>query len=413
MKEENKIRTSPRWGSTTKLIVALTFLTIIVLLITFYHSVVGPLLVAFIVSYLLHPVADFLCHKLRFSWGLAVNIIYLIFIILVLFVAISGGVFLINQLQSLIIFIQGAIKDLPAFLDSFSTQRYYIGPFLIDMSRLDLSSLINQLLGAAQNLIGQMGSVLGQAASSAAVMFGWGFFIIMISYFVLAESKGTNDFLANLNLPGYENDLRILEHQLARIWNAFLRGQIIVSTVNMVLYTIILASLGVHYFYVLAFVASIARIIPYLGAWLTWITFGLVAFFQGTTLFGMDPFSYAVMVVIFAILADTIMDNMITPKIMANSLKVHPAAVMVAAIIGISWIGIIGVILAAPVLATLKLFGNYALMKFFDKNPWNELERISNEQEGNKTGLMRMLWDKIVLFIKSIASSRNGKNDSN
>ncbi|MCE1255476.1 MAG: hypothetical protein LWX83_18250, partial [Anaerolineae bacterium] len=51
--------------------------------------------------------------------------------------------------------------------------------------------------------------------------------------------------------------------------------------------------------------------------------------------------------------------------------QVHPAAVMVAALVGLNWLGIIGVILAAPVLATIKLLGTYALMKLMDKNPWD------------------------------------------
>jgi predicted PurR-regulated permease PerM len=275
------------------------------------------------------------------------------------------------------------------------------------MSRLDFSSLTNQLLGTAQNMIGQLGMIIGQAASSAVVVFGWGFFIIMISYFILAESNGTTNYLAKFHLPGYEDDLQRLEIQLDRIWNAFLRGQIIVTSLNMVLYTIVLGGTGVQYFYILAFVAGIARIVPYIGAWLSWITFGLVAFFQGTTFYGMNSLSYALMVVILAILVDTAMDNMVTPKIMSNSLKVHPAAVMVAAIIGISWLGIIGVILAAPVLATLKLFSDYALLKLLDRDPWTEIEKTPIKTESRFRYTLKMIWRVLYGFLRNLFKSRD------
>jgi hypothetical protein len=49
---------------------------------------------------------------------------------------------------------------------------------------------------------------------------------------------------------------------------------------------------------------------------------------------------------------------------------VHPAAVLVAAIIAANLIGIIGLLLAAPVLATLKLLAGYTLRKLLDQDPW-------------------------------------------
>ena len=401
---------SPRWGSTTKQVVGLAFLTLAILLMTFYHTVVGPLLLAFIISYLLHPIANFMRVRFKMPWAMAVNLIYLVFVVVMTILVVIGGVFIINQMQSLVSFIQNAIKDLPTFLNHFSTQKFIIGPFTLDMATLDITTLVNQLLGTVQNLVGQLGSLLGQAASSAAVMFGWGFFIVMISYFVLAESKGAPEFLVNIKLPGYENDLKILEDQLNRIWNAFLRGQTLVTGLNIIIYTFVLGSLEVQYFYVLAVAAGIARIIPYLGAWVTWITFGLVAFFQGYTVFGMDPFPYALMVVAIAIISDTVMDNFITPRIMSSSLKVHPAAVMVAAIIGISWLGIVGVILAAPVLATLKLFGNYALMKLFDKNPWQDMDIVPSRPRGDAKMDIQNALNKAIFYFKRIIKFNSNRN---
>jgi hypothetical protein len=55
---------------------------------------------------------------------------------------------------------------------------------------------------------------------------------------------------------------------------------------------------------------------------------------------------------------------------MANSLKVHPAFVLIAAIIVANLIGILGVIVAAPLLATLQLVGRYTFRKLVDRDPW-------------------------------------------
>ena len=73
---------------------------------------------------------------------------------------------------------------------------------------------------------------------------------------------------------------------------------------------------------------------------------------------------------------DMITDNIVMPRIMATALKVHPAAVLVAAIVGLDLLGILGVIIAAPMLATFQLVGRYFTRKLFDLDPWEGLEEM-------------------------------------
>ena len=61
---------------------------------------------------------------------------------------------------------------------------------------------------------------------------------------------------------------------------------------------------------------------------------------------------------------------------MASALKVHPAAVLVAAIVALDLLGILGVIIAAPMLATLQLVGRYFTRKLFDLDPWVGLDEM-------------------------------------
>jgi len=113
----------------------------------------------------------------------------------------------------------------------------------------------------------------------------------------------------------------------------------------------------------------------------TWITYGLVAFFQETTILGLQPFPYVVLVIGIAMLIDLLMDNFVVPRMMGDSLKIHPAAVMVAAIVFAQLFGLIGVLLAAPVMATVKLVTYYVFRKLFDLDPW----------EGFETGIIKPL----------------------
>jgi len=143
--------------------------------------------------------------------------------------------------------------------------------------------------------------------------------------------------------------------------------------VAVIAFTILLGTMGLQYFFGLALVAALGRFIPYVGAWITWITYGLVALLQNNTPFGLTPFWYAVLIIALALVVDNILDNILVPKVMSNALRVHPAAILLAALIGASLLGVIGVILAAPVLASLQLIVRYLIKKLTDKDPWEDL----------------------------------------
>ncbi|MDP2975260.1 MAG: AI-2E family transporter, partial [Anaerolineales bacterium] len=158
---------SPRWGAITKLVVALTVIAVIGALVLRFHAILAPALMAFILAYLLHPIASFLSRKTRLSWRGAVNIIYLLFIIILVVLLTLGGVNLVQQVQNLIVSLQAAITNLPAFITSLSGQIYHIGPFVLD-SEIDWNSIGQQVLSYVQPALGRLGNMVGSLASSAA-----------------------------------------------------------------------------------------------------------------------------------------------------------------------------------------------------------------------------------------------------
>ena len=101
---------------------------------------------------------------------------------------------------------------------------------------------------------------------------------------------------------------------------------------------------------------------------------GVVTFFQPYKPFGLDPLVYTGIVVVVTLSIDQVIDTLITPRIMARTLKVHPAAVLVAALIAANLLGLLGVVIAAPFLATILLLGRYVMRKMFDLDPWPPVE---------------------------------------
>jgi predicted PurR-regulated permease PerM len=361
---------SPKWNNNTKLLVGITFVAVSAYLLIQFHSLLGPLLVAFILAYLFYPVSQWLVKVTHLSWGLVVTIIYLLLLIILLGLMTWGGLAILDQIQSLIVFLENSMKNLPAFINQISTKPLQIGPFQYDLSNLDLAAVTNQVLSTVQPVLSQIGSLVGTIATSAVTTIGWVLFILVISYFVLRETNGAANKIIDMRIPGYTEDMRRLGRELGRIWDAFLRGQLLIVVLVIVVYTILLGLLQVKYYFGLAVLAGLARFIPYVGPFIAWSTYGLVSYFQGSTLFGLSPLAYAALIIGIAWITDMLMDNLISTPLLAGVLNIHPAAVMVAALVALNLLGVTGVVLAAPVLATLKLAVTYAGRKFFDMDPW-------------------------------------------
>ena len=388
----DKLQTSPQWSSTTKLVVALTFVAIAAALLVRFNNLIGPLLIAFILSYLLHPLASRLNERSALSWRGAVNLIYLIFILVIVYLSTLSGVAAVDQFQNLLRVLQNFVAELPQLLQDLSGQVYRIGPFEFDFAGLetqlfqqlglDFVTLGEQALNVLQPILGGAGSLLGSLATSALTTIAWGAFVLIISYFILADAGQFPDFLKGIELLGYDADLRRLGRELGRIWNAFMRGQLLLIIMIVLSSFLLMSILGVRNALGLAFLTGLAKFVPYVGPLVAGITTALVAFFQGGNYLGIEPpIVYAVVVVVSAFILDQMFDNLVTPRIYGQTLGVHPAAVLVAALIAASLLGLIGLLLAAPVLASLQLFAFYALRKMLDLDSWPLPEKTTEDMD--------------------------------
>ena len=86
----------------------------------------------------------------------------------------------------------------------------WVSRFGVDLSNFDLSSITDQLLALGQNFLSQIGSLLSSVAGGAASFLGWTLFVLLISFFVLAESGGLREDMFKIDVPGYAEDLRRL-----------------------------------------------------------------------------------------------------------------------------------------------------------------------------------------------------------
>jgi predicted PurR-regulated permease PerM len=392
----------PKWGNTTKLVISLSLFTAVAWLFVRFESLVAPLVMAVLLAYLIYPLASLVKRVTHMSWRLAVSFLYLFMILFLMGLTALGGLAILDQSQNLIGFLQKSIVDLPNFINTLVSKPIELGLFKYQLDMTNFNSVSQAVLGMVEPLLTRTGALIGSLATGTATFFGWVSFTLLVSYFMLTESGGVSTQILRLNIPGYGDDFKKIGSYLGGIWNAFLRGQLTVILITIMIYIVLLGVLGLKYFLGLALLAGLARFVPYVGPIVAWTSYGLVAFFQGSTLFGLSPVWYVVLVVGTAWTTDTLMDNLFVTRLMGNALKVHPAVVMVAALAAGSLMGIVGIILAGPVVATLRLLLGYVINRLLDRDPWATFETNPPMQVKSITNIVLNPLNHVLLWWRNV-----------
>jgi predicted PurR-regulated permease PerM len=361
---------SPKWNVATKFLVALVALVIVGSLLERFQEMLGPLVFAFILAYLLNPVAEQLTTRVRLSWAAAVNLLYLALVVVIVGVLTAAGIAIEQQIVGLYDSVTEILPDLPARLEAFLSQTWAIGPFTFTLSTVDLRPLFDQITSALEPLLSRTGTFIGSAASGTAAALGWLLFILIMSFYLLHDLKKVAPSIEQIVPAAYAPDVRRLMSELGPIWNAFLRGQVTVSITLGLMFGIALTVLGVRYAPVLGLLAAVLVFIPFVGPAITFTVIVLVALFQPGNWLGLSPGVYVVVIIVVYGILQQIYDYVLYPRILGHRLDLHPIVILVGAIVATSYAGLVGLLLAAPLIATLRLFGRYVYRKMFDLDPW-------------------------------------------
>jgi predicted PurR-regulated permease PerM len=364
------MQTSPRWSTTTKLIVMLAVLAVVGFFLNQFQVLIPPLIMAVILAYLLNPIVTALAKPLRLSRTIAVLILYGILILFLAGLISGAGLLLQQQFSGVLATVLKFINSIPEWIESLSAKPVPIGPFTFDFSTADVTLLQDALLPTIRDWIGGITEWMTGAASDVAAFLGWAAFVFIVAYYLLHDMDALQEGLLRLVPQEYKKDAVRLLEELGPIWNAFLRGQLLLSLIMGLAIGLAMALLGVRYALVLGLMAAVAEFVPILGANLTAAVAILIAIFQQSNWLGLPPIYYAVIVAAVSMLLQQLESNFLIPRVMGTQLKLHPAVLIVGALVGFALMGLTGLLLAAPIIASARLFARYTYAKLFNLPPW-------------------------------------------
>ncbi len=392
-KRSNRGAVSPPWGWPVKLVVIVLLLGGALTLAIKYNNYLKLFLSALLISFLVQPVVRWINKHTKMNWKLTSVLLYLIILSLLVWGLFSGGRGLVGQITGLFKTLQENVGVFTDFLAGLSNKTIHIGPLEFKTPEINISFITEKINAFIQPLIGSITKNMGKIVGSVGGFLFNMVTTILISFFITAESGGEKKPFLDIKNREFNYDIRRMGREISSNFNAFLRGTFTVVIIAIIVYTAWLGILGVPYYFLLAVIAGFGRFIPYLGAFIGWVGFAIGALIQSPTPFGLTPFVYMLFVLGVSLFFDVILDHLITPTVMSDALDVHPAAILISAMVGGQMFGLLGIILAAPAYAVLTLLVRYLVRKLFDEDPWEGMVYYRKPREA---GIIRFLrkWGK-------------------
>jgi predicted PurR-regulated permease PerM len=357
-----------RWSGPIKRTVALILLVLGALVVYRFQTVIPPLVIAFLVAFILDPVVDFLTRRLRLARGLATTLVFVV-IILICLGLVATPVAIVPSPREIANAFQAVLRDSLSSADRFLQRPMEIGEYPVD-----LSGVYEELSAMVQSYIGSVVQGTFRIAGTIAEGAFWLIFIIIASFYLVKDNDSAIEMIDDLAPPGYRADVVQLRHQITEVWHAFLRGQLLLAVILAVVTSAVFGALGVPYAWVMGLLAGILAFIPNIGQVVAAVPPILLAYFRGSRFLSINNLGFAILVAAIYIVINLVYNNVLVPLLLGGSLRLHPLVIMIAAIVGGLIGGILGMLLAAPTMATLRIISHYIICRLYDRDPFVDLE---------------------------------------
>ncbi|WP_339275960.1 AI-2E family transporter [Paenibacillus sp. FSL W8-0426] len=320
-------------------------------------TIVLPIILSGILYYLLNPIVDLMERwKIGRGWS-----------ILILYLAIAGvlTVIILAVIPVLRNQIMGLIANFPTYSENVrvqfeeltGSQLFYQLQDAVNWNSTDWWSTVTkkatEILNHTWTRIGGfLGAFTEVVLSIVTVPF--------ILFYLLKDGKKLPgkilSFLPVQSRPGAMHVLHDINHQIS----SFIRGQIIVSFCIGVLLYIGYMIIGLDYALILAIIASFTSVVPYLGPAIAITPALIVALVT-------SPVMLLKMVAVWTIV-QLIEGKFISPQIMGKTLKIHPITIIFVILTSGNLFGVVGVLLAVPGYAVLKVCVSHVFNWFKDRS---------------------------------------------
>lgn len=317
------------------------------------RPILAPFLLAVVISYLIAPLVNLLAAR-GMGRGWAILTVFAV-------LALVGGVAVIKGIPQAIVQVQRLNEAIPAY--------FLRARLLVDnlQQRVNEAGLPPELSAAVHRSIGDLeersAGALGSLLHIRTITRAAGFLASLIlapfiSFYILKDIERFKERFV-LSLPGrYRHEILALLRGLDSVLAGFVRGQILLSLAVGALAMLATALLGLRYSLLLGIWAGLTEFIPYVGPILGAVP-AVVAGFTVSPLLGVE------VTVAFAIIQQ-LENAVLSPRIMGESVGLHPIAVMFSVLAGGYLLGGWGFIVGLPLAGLIRVLWGFLVARLTD-----------------------------------------------
>jgi len=296
---------------------------------------------AWLLAFALLPVINGLARLVpRLPQGLAVIVVYLGIVVFLLAIVVQASASLATSIGQF-------IRDAPQLQGQLGNALLSLQDRLASLGfKVDLVGQAPVIVANLQGFAGDLVGPLQSLAFASIGVFGNILILVILSVYMAVDRDRIMAFLYRLVPPSRAIDAHVLQAAVSRSFGGFLRGQLIMGLVFGVFTAGVNVAFGLEYAAVTTVGAGILQMIPFFGPFVSWVPPVAVALL-------LRP-EVAVPVLIVMGVAWFVTMNILSPRLMAGAVGIHPIVVLASVLIGSKVAGIAGAIFGIPIAAVLS-----------------------------------------------------------
>jgi predicted PurR-regulated permease PerM len=204
-------------------------------------------------------------------------------------------------------------------------------------------------------------SVTGLRSVTSSVLHGLLVFVIglIVAFYLLVDLPRLRRGALAIVPPRHRADLDELSTRVGRAVGGFFRGQLLVALFVGVASSLALRIVGLPFWLLVGLVAGLGNLVPLIGPWIAGVLAVVIALLDG------DPLK-ALWAALALFVVQQLDNHLISPNVMSRTVKLHPVVVILALLLGATFYGILGLLVAVPLVAAAKICFLYLWVRHVD-----------------------------------------------
>ena len=331
----------------------------------------APFAWAIITAYIFHPLVALIHRKTRLPKHLITTWLYLMLGLVLVIAFINLTPQLVEQAQDLQAEIPSAVDDIEAWFDDQENERF---------AGIETQFIQERLEEAGQQAADLLGSeALPLLLSTFTFAIELLVFLVASFYFIVYGDRFVLAIRDLLNRR-YHREFDRLILDINNTLGAYLRGQLVLVVIMSVASFIALSILEVEYALTVAIATGFLELIPLIGPWTAGTIAVTIALFQDGTPFGWSHTTLAIVVGLTYFALRQLEDSFVIPLVIGRIVHLHPLLVIFVLVIGTTLGGVLGLILAVPIAAVVKILANFFYAKLMARET-RHVETIASRRD--------------------------------